>query len=89
MYAVSALARDAAISEAGAVLDRFRLLTEPSRMEGNKFRYRINPGVGGDDIPAAIEFNRLQKKQTQLAEEVAKKRTELAKAKAAQLWDSA
>lgn len=83
------------ISHLGAVLGEFGLVTEQAdkyntweKVADGKYRYQINPGFDGRDVPAVNEYNEIMKEYEVIAPEINIKLEELEKSKAGELWDS-
>jgi hypothetical protein len=85
----------AVINKLGALLAKYDLIKVPSsrtteweKDRSGGYRYVFNPGFDERDFPVVQEYNAARKTQRQKAVDLAKKREELVKAKAAELWDS-
>lgn len=83
------------INNLGALLAKHDLLKEPAgyvsswkRVGANGFQYAINPGFDPRNFPVLTEYDGIRKTQRKKAGELAQKREQLVKAKAAELWDS-
>jgi hypothetical protein len=86
----------AVINKLGALLAKYDLIKVPSsrspeweKDRSGGYRYAFNPGFDERNFPVVQEYNAVRKTQRQMAVDLAKKREELVKAKAAELWDSA
>ena len=84
------------ISQLGAVLDEFGLLSEPKgyvpsweRVGMGMFRYAINPGFECLSTETLNEYSRASKEYRALLDKLAAIQAEHAKTKAKELWDSA
>ncbi len=83
------------INNLGAILDEYGLIVEkaghyPSwKKEFNgKYRYQINPMLDTTKVPAIQEYIVIKKEHDKLNSMIIKKRKELEKEKASELWDS-
>lgn len=84
-----------AISNLGTLLDKHGLLTNTSshaewkKSYGDTYSYAINPGFDRRKFQSVLRYDDFRKKHMALAEQLDKKRSELSKAKARELWDKA
>jgi len=87
----------AVINHIGAVLAEFELIRESGTSHpawqrihsGNTYRYAINPGWDQVDCEPVKEYINLYRKYLALGSTINQKRSELAQARAKELWDSA
>jgi hypothetical protein len=83
------------VSHLGAILDEFKLLTEPFSQSsswskaGNIFRYRIHIGFNPEAIPAILKYDQHYKQFQTVESEISRLKRSLVEARAKELWETA